>query len=228
MVTNKPAAAGPIPRVLEPEVMESLDEAWAYDTMDHTEVNRRFVNDLMALAPDFRDTLDVGTGTAQIPLALLDAQRDARITAIDLSEAMLEVARQRLGQHPLGVRVELRRQDAKQLTYPPGRFSTVMSNSIVHHIPTPGAALAEMLRVAAPGGTLFVRDLLRPDSARELDRLVAVYADGCDDHQRRMFAESLAAALTLDEVQALVSELGRRPEDVQQTSDRHWTWATVV
>ena len=41
-------------RVLEPEVMDSSEEALDYDRMDHAEVNRRFVDDLMAAAPDER------------------------------------------------------------------------------------------------------------------------------------------------------------------------------
>ena len=40
-----------------------------------------------------------------------------------------------------------------------------------------------------------------------------------------MFADSLHAALTLDEVRALVAALGFDPAGVRQTTDRHWTWA---
>ena len=41
-----------------------------------------------------------------------------------------------------------------------------------------------------------------------------------------MFAESFHAALTLVEVRDLVGRLGYQPDNVQQSSDRHWTWAT--
>ena len=36
-----------LPRVLEPEVMDSPEEARDYDAMDHAEVNRRFVADFL-------------------------------------------------------------------------------------------------------------------------------------------------------------------------------------
>jgi hypothetical protein len=39
-----------------------------------------------------------------------------------------------------------------------------------------------------------------------------------------MFADSLHAALTLDEVRDLVASLSFSPDTVQQASDRHWTW----
>jgi hypothetical protein len=72
---------------------------------------------------------------------------------------------------------------------------------------------------------LFFRDLLRPDSEEQHAQLVATYAGECNDHQRQMFANSLRAALTIDEVRAIVAPLGFAPETVEQTSDRHWTWA---
>ena len=38
----------PLSRILEPEIMDSPEEAADYDSMDHAEVNRRFVDDLLA------------------------------------------------------------------------------------------------------------------------------------------------------------------------------------
>jgi hypothetical protein len=82
-----------------------------------------------------------------------------------------------------------------------------------------------MIRVVAPRGLLFVRDLLRPASTAELDRLVALYAADANAHQRQMFGASLHAALTLDEVRALAAPFGVAADCVHQTSDRHWTLA---
>ncbi|MCA9100646.1 MAG: SAM-dependent methyltransferase, partial [Planctomycetales bacterium] len=70
------------------------------------------------------------------------------------------------------------------------------------------------------------RDLLRPIDEATLQRLVEQYAADADSHQRQLFADSLRAALTVDEVGRLAVELGLSPDDVRQTSDRHWTWTT--
>ena len=70
-----------------------------------------------------------------------------------------------------------------------------------------------------------VRDLLRPPDEPTLARLVDLHAAGANAHQRQMFADSLRAALTLDEIRALVAGLGFDPAGVRQTTDRHWTWA---
>jgi hypothetical protein len=45
------------------------------------------------------------------------------------------------------------------------------------------------------------------------------------ERQRALFDASLRAALTVDEVRALVGPLGIAPAAVQATSDRHWTLA---
>ncbi len=57
-------------RVLEPEVMDSEAEARDYDSMDHAAVNARFAADFLAEGPVHGVILDLGTGTAQIPVEL--------------------------------------------------------------------------------------------------------------------------------------------------------------
>ena len=102
-----------------------------------------------------------------------------------------------------------------------------MSNSLIHHIPEPIAALKEAVRVTAPGGLLFFRDLLRPETKEQLDALVQTYAGNEEAGAQQMFGESLHAALSLTEIRDLISSLGFDPESVQQTTDRHWTWKAV-
>ncbi|MEX2187464.1 MAG: methyltransferase domain-containing protein [Pirellulales bacterium] len=219
-------------RVLEPEVMDTPEEASDYDAMDHGEVNRVFVTDLIAA---MRPTdavsgalklsiLDLGAGTAQIPIELCRRMETANVVAVDAAAAMLAVARRNVERAGLDRRIRLELADAKRLPFADGEFAAAISNSIVHHIPEPRSVLAEAVRTTARGGLLFIRDLLRPDDRETLDRLVETYAAGANEHQRRMFAESLHAALSLDEIRSLVAELGFARDTVTQTTDRHWTW----
>ena len=124
----------------------------------------------------------------------------------------------------LSDRIRLQQCDAKHTPFADGEFAAVISNSIVHHIPEPKLALAEMVRVAAAGAVLFVRDLLRPGDDTTLAALVERYAGDANAHQQQMFKESLHAALSLGEIRALVQDLGFEPATAQQTTDRHWTW----
>lgn len=215
----------PLSRVLEPEVMDSADEARDYDAMDHSAVNRAFVADFLAVWDGAGPVLDVGTGTAQIPIELCRQRGGAQVVGIDAAAEMLAVGQRNLEAAGLITRLALRRCDAKALPFAAGDFGAVISNSIVHHIPAPAAVLAEMVRVLRPGGWLFVRDLRRPEDEETLARLVDLHAAGANDHQRKMFAESLGAALTVEEVRGQVASLGWPAADVRATSDRHWTWA---
>jgi ubiquinone/menaquinone biosynthesis C-methylase UbiE len=215
-------------RILEPEVMDSAEEARDYDAMDHSQVNQLFVGDLLQLRSDCVNLLDVGAGTAQIPIELCRRHPTVRIVAIDMAEHMLRVGRANVERAQLTERVELRLCDAKRMPFADRSFDAVMSNSIVHHIPEPFAVFTEMARVVKPGGVLFVRDLLRPTDLAALQGFVAKYAGDANAHQRKMFGDSLHAALTLEEVRAIVTRLGFAAESVRQTSDRHWTWAAFV
>ena len=217
-----------LPRVLEPEVMDSPEEASDYDAMDHATVNRVFVADFLANLPNVSQVLDVGTGTAQIPLQLCREAPQAHVLGVDLAENMLALGRLNIRRARLESQIHLQKVDAKGLPFTRGHFSAVMSNSIVHHIPRPELVLAEMVRVTRPGAVLFVRDLMRPPDDSTVQHLVDTYAQGANEHQRRMFDDSLRAALTLDEIRAMVKELGFASATVQATTDRHWTWATKV
>jgi ubiquinone/menaquinone biosynthesis C-methylase UbiE len=214
-------------RVLEPEAMDTPEEARDYDAMDLAAVNTRFVADFRAAHGAFRggEVLDVGAGPARIAIALCQAEPAARVLALDMAEAMLELARRNVADAGLASRIACVHGDAKALAWPDGSFEAVISNTIVHHIPDPAPALREMARLVATGGTLFVRDLARPASNQELASLVSAYAGTESPAARALFEASLRAALTVDELRAIARSLGLARADVTMTSDRHWTWS---
>ena len=108
-------------RTLEPEVMDTVDDAREYNRMDHSAVNKLFVDEYLALIQSagktlgpldddnpedngdpaevertrlgrIADVLDVGTGTALIPIELCKRTEEVRVMAIDLAVNMLELA----------------------------------------------------------------------------------------------------------------------------------------
>ncbi len=217
-------------RILESEVMDTAEEAVDYDRMDHSHVNRLFVDDfLLALtgidgsANQPYRIFDAGTGTALIPIELMKRGFSGTVVASDLAQAMLVVARHNVQAAGFQDSIELVLRDCKQLPEPDATYQAVMSNSIVHHIPEPRAVMHELWRVLKPGGVLFVRDLMRPEDIGLLNHLVKTYAGDANDHQQKMFRESLHAALTVSEVREILVELGISPDAVKATSDRHWT-----
>jgi len=215
-------------RQLETEVMDDADDAREFDTMDHSQVNRQFVDDLLEVCDGQGDILDIGTGTALIPIELCERVESCRVMAADQAIEMLELARYRIEVSGLIERIQLDHCDAKQMHYEDAMFHIVMSNSIVHHLADPAPALAETVRVTAKGGRIFFRDLLRPHNQESLEQLVTEYAGDATPRQQQLFRQSLHAALNLPEIQDLVQACGFPADSVQPTSDRHWTWTVQL
>lgn len=220
-------------RILEPEVMDSEKEAVEYDSMDHSTVNQQFVSDLLAFVQlaageheEFQlgDVLDLGTGTAQIPIELCRQHEDCRVMAIDMAVSMLEIARYNVEARGFREQITLAQVDAKAMDFEDEAFDVVISNSIIHHIPEPLGCLEEMVRVTVDDGILFIRDLMRPHDVESLELLVKTYAGDESEYSQKLFRDSLHAALSLEEIREFVTGLGFSAESVIASSDRHWTW----
>lgn len=94
--------------------------------------------------------LDVGCGTGVV--AITAARRGARVTALDLTPELLERARENA--QIAGVTVEYHEGDAESLPFGDGTFDVVVSQFGHMFAPRPEVAVAEMLRVLKPGGTI--------------------------------------------------------------------------
>ena len=220
-----------IDRILEPEVMDSEKEATEYDQMDHSEVNRIFVDDFLSFISKYDSienikeqlVLDVGTGTGLIPIELCQRDSQWNVIGIDLAQEMILKGEANIGNSNLKEQVELICCDAKSTPFPDKCYSIILSNSIVHHIPEPKSVFREMIRLLKNEGCLFIRDLLRPNTNDEVEELVSLHAAKANEYQQQLFRQSLQAALTIDEVREILRSINLPAEAVQQTSDRHWT-----
>ena len=207
-------------RVLEPEVMDTAEDADDYDAMDHGSANGDFVARLVELGASGR-ALDVGCGPGHIALLACDRLPELTVIGVDLAEHMLAHARRHQAASPVGRRVEFRSADAKRLEFEDDSFDCVFSNTILHHIPDPVQFLIEVRRVLRPGGVLLVRDLFRPASRTEAERLVELHATGATPSQRELLLASLCAALTHDELRATADTAGLADAQLVVDSDRH-------
>ena len=106
--------------------------------------------------------LDVGCGTGIVARTAADrVGPSGSVTGLDLNEAMLTVARR------VRPDIDWRQGDASALPFDDETFDTVLSQMALMFVPDRAAALREMARVVAPGGTV---GLLVPS---ELQRQVA-------------------------------------------------------
>jgi 2-polyprenyl-6-hydroxyphenyl methylase / 3-demethylubiquinone-9 3-methyltransferase len=101
---------------------------------------------------------DIGCGGGLLAEAL--ARAGARVTAIDLSPAMIEVARL----HAAGSEstVDYRLQSAEALAHAaPGAYAAVCCMELAEHVPDPRALVATLARLLQPGGSLFMATINR-------------------------------------------------------------------
>ena len=112
---------------------------------------RRIAVSALPVKPGER-VLEVGVGTG---LSLPYYPSDCQVSGIDISEAMLERARERVDE--LGrADIDLRRMDASALSYPDETFDHVLAPYVISVVPEPERVMAEIRRVCKPGGTVMV------------------------------------------------------------------------
>jgi ubiquinone/menaquinone biosynthesis C-methylase UbiE len=99
------------------------------------------------------EVLDVAVGTGRnLPFY----RESVRLSGIDFSPAMLDIARARAAE--LGREIDLREGDAQALPFPDASFDTVVCTLGLCGFPDERVAIAEMHRVLRPGGTLLLLD----------------------------------------------------------------------
>jgi demethylmenaquinone methyltransferase/2-methoxy-6-polyprenyl-1,4-benzoquinol methylase len=106
--------------------------------------------------------LDVATGTGDLALALLEVAHARRVLGTDFSEGMLAVGQRKLRGSGFGDRVSLVVSDALSLPFPDRTFDGVTSAFLLRNLADLRQGLAEMRRVAKPGGTVVALEIAQP------------------------------------------------------------------
>jgi ubiquinone/menaquinone biosynthesis C-methylase UbiE len=188
-------------------------QADVYTRMSQTRdaAGHRGLARLAGAAPGKR-ALDVACGPGLLTLALAEA--GAETVGVDATEALLALARAEAARR--GLAVDFRAGDATRLALPDAHFDVVTCRAAFHHFPEPARVLAEMARVAKPGATLVVADLLGSEDLAEAelhDRIERL----CDPTHARALSESAfevlfrGAGLTL-----LAKPAGEMAYDVEE------------
>lgn len=121
---------------------------------------KRRLAQLAAVGPGQR-ALDLCCGTGDVTFLL--ARTGAAVVGLDFSDAMLRIARARLNVPELQSRVQFVQGDALHVPFPDAHFDAVTMAYGLRNLSDWEAGLAEMRRVAKPGGRLLVLDFGKPD-----------------------------------------------------------------
>lgn len=65
--------------------------------------------------------------------------------------------------------------------------------------------------------------MFRPDNDLQVKAILEKYAADCNEHQKKLYRDSLLASLTITEVESLIKQADLTGCIVVQSSDRHWS-----
>ncbi|MEQ1796034.1 MAG: class I SAM-dependent methyltransferase [Nitrospira sp.] len=216
-------------RVLEPELMDDPLQAKAYAEADFSSENQRFVELFREYFPEFTQghIFDFGCGPGDIPVRLARALPDCRITGIDASHPMIELAEQAIRQAGMSDRVSVRCERFQDLAGA-NQADAAISNSLLHHLPNPLQFWHKLRLFVKPGSPVLVMDLLRPESPEAAQAIVDQYANGASEILRRDFYHSLLAAFTEDEIGAQLAQMNLTRLLIDVPDDRHWIAGGII
>ncbi len=138
------------------DTFSAVAEQYAVSTVHAQGEDLPVIQRLAALTGS-EQVLDAGCGPG--PVSLLLAPAAARVTAVDLSEPMLDRARRTAAERSQ-TNIEFHRGNLADLPWPDESFDLIVSRYAAHHWPDPQAVVTELARLLSPSGRLLLIDVM--------------------------------------------------------------------
>jgi trans-aconitate 2-methyltransferase len=213
-------------RICEPELMDDAEQARSYADADFAAGDRALLKRTEGLfGPQLGPRIiDLGCGPGNISFLLAERYPTARVLGLDGAPAMLAIAAARLQATPdrwPGLSFQHLLLTPGGALPQEGRWTAVVSNSLLHHLHDPLVLWQAVRRLAAPGAAICIKDLHRPSDPAALEELVQRHAAGAPPVLRRDYAQSLRAAFRRVEVEAQLQQAGIEGLAVRELDDRY-------
>lgn len=221
-------------RVPEPELMDDADQAKAYAAADFSAGDQQTIALIRALVSETTTgacptrVIDLGCGPGNITLRLSEVFPAAEVIGVDGAVEMLKLARARataMQRRVNFVACSLQHLNDSALL---GTADLIVSNSLLHHLHQPDLLWMLTRTLARPGCRVLHRDLRRPASPAELDRLQHRYLPDAPKVLLNDFRASLAAAFELEEVESQLQSAGLTGLNVVAEGDRYLVVSGLV
>ena len=158
--------------------------------------------------------LDIACGTGEFERLILSERPDQQMIGIDISEKMLDFAREKCSGHP---NVAFLKADASALPFPDHSFDLVISANSLHYFDKPNASLAEMRRVLLPRGSLVILDWCK-------DYLTC----RCFDFFLRRTERGYQSCYSRDELRVLLGSAGFAVQSVRRIKLGSIFWGHMI
>lgn len=145
------------------------------------------------LHPQATASLDLGCGAGNYTLKLLERLPHLEVTLIDLSQPMLDRARQRVGD-VTGGRIETIQGDIREIELGQSRFDVVMAAAVLHHLRGEAqwrAVFAKLYAALKPGGSLWISDLIEHSTEAVQALMWQRYGDYLTDLRDEAYRETV-------------------------------------
>lgn len=129
--------------------------------------------------PHAKKVLDIGCGAGNNTLKLLDAIPQFDSDLIDLSQPMLERAQERVASVNAG-RVRGIQGDFRQIDIPDNEYDIILAAAVLHHLRDDAdweETFAKIHRITAPGGSVWITDLVAHETLPVHDLMWQRYGD---------------------------------------------------
>jgi 2-polyprenyl-3-methyl-5-hydroxy-6-metoxy-1,4-benzoquinol methylase len=154
------------PELLSEQVKRQMNKPLIHESWESTyrnQENNRFFEQaydyIVGVLRQPRDSLalDIGCGIGANSVRL--AQRGYRVVAADYSESILERTHQNVERCGVADRIDIRREDILNLSFPDAQFDLVLCWGVLMHIPAAARAISQLTRVAKPGGYVVLEEI---------------------------------------------------------------------
>jgi len=149
---------------LEHGVFENIEDANRYDRESRIwnwRVARNFAAAVAKWGITSGEALDIGSGSGKLAIAFAEMFPGVKVTGLDLSDIVLEMARDNAQKAGVSSRVSFEKGDAEDMPFDDGTFNLVISSSTLHLLNNPLRMFDEIQRVLKPDGRFFINDYRR-------------------------------------------------------------------
>lgn len=187
----------PVTKVTDAERIEMVRDIFATITPQYD-----FLNHLLSLRRDvawrrftvgkmrFFNThrmLDVGTGTADLAIAVAEMHQQTKVTGLDFVSEMISFGHKKIQMMHISPRVQMLQGDALTLPFPESTFDVAAIAFTLRNIPNKTRAIKEMTRVVVPGGQVMVLEMTFPRSG-PLKKVYDIYLNSILPSLARVFS----------------------------------------